>query len=95
MAKYMIEVPHEPTKIECDRSISIFLHSGSHFLTHADWGCKDGVHKAWFIMEAENRDEVITIVPPAYRSRATIIQLNQFRLEDIEDTLKLHPERPS
>ena len=90
MSKFMIEVPHEPTKLECNRSISIFLKSGSHFLSHADWGCSDGEHKAWFVMEAENKQEVLNVVPPIYRSRAKIVQLTQFRLEEIEDNLKLH-----
>jgi len=46
MAKYLVEVSHSPDKIECLHTIQIFLSSGSHFLTHADWGCLDGDHKA-------------------------------------------------
>lgn len=76
--------------MECLRAVSIFLSSGSHFLTNADWGCLDGEHKAWFFMDAENKDEVIRIVPPAYRKDTKIFQLNKFKLQDIEKLLKSH-----
>ena len=58
MSKYLIEIPHGSEKIECLRSVSILLSSGSHFLTNADWGCMDGEHKAWFFMDANSKDEV-------------------------------------
>jgi hypothetical protein len=91
MNRYLIEVPHPPEKNECMRSIAIFLQSGSHFLTNAEWGCHDGEHKALFIMDADTKEEARTIVPPAYRDRAKILQLEKFRLEEIDDYLKVHP----
>ncbi len=44
MAKFLIEVPHPEDKLGCARSIQVFLQSGSHYLTHADYGCGDGEH---------------------------------------------------
>lgn len=90
MAKYLIEIPHSSDKLECLHSVSILLSTGSHFLTNADWGCLDGVHKAWFFMDAGSKDEVLRIVPPAYRKDTIITQLNKFRLEDVEELLKHH-----
>jgi hypothetical protein len=90
MPKYLIEIPHEGERIECLRSVSILLSSGSHFLTNADWGCMDGVHKAWFLMDAESKDEVMKIVPPAFRKDTKISLLNKFRLEDVNELLKHH-----
>jgi hypothetical protein len=90
MAKFMIEVPHGTDKIECLNSVSIFLSSGSHFLSHADWGCMDGEHKAWFTMEANSKEEARLVVPPAYRRDAKILQLNSFKLEDVQELLKHH-----
>jgi hypothetical protein len=55
MTKYLVEVYHSPDKIECLHTIQIFLSSGSHFLTHADWGCLDGEHKAWFIIDVDSK----------------------------------------
>ena len=90
MSKYLIEVPHASEKIECLRSVAIFLSTGNHFLKNADWGCLDGEHKAWFFMDADSKDEVLQIVPPAYRKNAKITQLNRFNLEDVEELLKHH-----
>jgi hypothetical protein len=87
-AKFLIEVPHEVTTLECLRAIEAVLKSGSHFLTHADWGCKDGEHKAWFTAEVENKEEARAIVPPAFRSKAKIVQLNSFSLDEVEEILR-------
>ena len=92
MSKYLIEVPHGSEKIECLRSVAIFLKTGNHFLKNADWGCLDGEHKAWFFMDADSKDEVLRIVPPSYRKDAKISQLNKFRLEEVEELLKHHQE---
>jgi hypothetical protein len=92
MARFLIEVPHEDEINECRRSIAIFLSSGSHFLTNAEWGCHDGEHKAWFIMDAETKDEARIIIPPAYRDRAKIRQVEKFRKEEFDHYLSSHPK---
>ena len=89
-ARFLIEVPHEPTTVACARAVETLLKTGSHFLTHADWGCKDGEHKAWLIVEVDNKDEARNILPPAYRSQAKVVQLNAFSLEEMEDMLRQH-----
>ena len=45
MARFLIEVPHESGTVSCARANKVLLETGSHFLTHADFGCKDGVHR--------------------------------------------------
>jgi hypothetical protein len=90
MNKYLIEVHHAADIYECKQTVSVFLSSGSHFLTNADWGCKDGIHKAWFMMDADSKDEVMRIVPPAFRKDTTIIQLTKFGLSDYEDLKNRH-----
>ena len=90
MARYLIEVPHEAEVEACARVVQVFLKSGSHFLTHADWGCRDGDHKAWIIADVENKEEACRIVPPAFRSQARITTLNYFTMEEIDDILLSH-----
>ena len=90
MPKYLIEVPHEGTAQACIQAVQLFLRTGSHFLTHAAWGCKDGVHKAWITIEVTDRDEAQSIIPPEYRSTATIVQLNEFTMKDIENIISHH-----
>ena len=90
MPRYMIEVTHEKTKLECARAIEIFLNTGSHFLTNADWGCPDGEHKAWFFMDANNKNEAIMVVPPALRQHTKITELARFSMKDAIEMMNEH-----
>lgn len=89
MERFLIEVPHEAEEVACARVVQTFLRTGSHFLTRADWGCKDGDHKAWIIVEVESKEVARSIVPPDFRSQAKIVGLNRFTMEEI-DELMLH-----
>jgi hypothetical protein len=84
MARFLIDVPHDGSSAACARMVEVFLRTGSHFLTHADWGCKDGEHKAWIVVEVDSRDEARNIIPPIFRAQAKIVQLNAFVMKDIE-----------
>jgi hypothetical protein len=90
MARFLIEVPHEPAARECALAIKVLLSSGSHYLTNADFGCLDGVHKAWIIVEADSKDEARFIIPTVYRPLAKVIQLNKFSLAEIDEMLERH-----
>jgi hypothetical protein len=92
MARFLIEVPHEAGKVECARAVQILLSTGSHFLTHAEWGCLDGEHEGWLIIELESKQEARSILPPAYRSQAKIVELNKFTMEEIEGILRHHED---
>jgi nicotinate-nucleotide pyrophosphorylase len=88
MGKFLIEVPHEEEVLACARVVEIFLKTGSHFVTHADWGCRDGEHKAWILVDVDNKEEARRILPPAFRSQAKIVSLNKFSMEEIDDIVK-------
>lgn len=90
MARFLIEVPHEEELRACARVVQLFLATGSHFLTHADWGCEAGVHSAFFMVDAENRDEALRILPPQFRSEAKVTGLNKFTMEEIDSILQKH-----
>lgn len=90
MAKFLIEVPHDSRPVECLTAIQILQQSGSHYITHADYGCMDGVHKSWVTVDVASKDEARSILPPAYRPQATIVQLNRFAPEEITELLKRH-----
>lgn len=90
MKKFLVEVPHGADKHACDEAIQIFQQTGSHFLTHAEWGCLDGEHKAWIIVEVESKDEARFIIPPLFRSIAKITELTTFTAKDIPETERYH-----
>jgi hypothetical protein len=89
-ARFLIEVPHEASVVPCALAVEALLKTGSHFVTRADWGCKDGDHKAWMIVEVGSKEEARGIVPPAFRSQAKVVQLNSFTLGEIEEILRQH-----
>jgi hypothetical protein len=94
MPRFLIEVPHEVEVIACTHTIEVFLKTGSHFLTHADWGCMDGDHKAWLIVEVDDKNEARNIIPPAFRAQARIVQLNAFTMEQVEEIRQRHKAQP-
>jgi replicative superfamily II helicase len=82
--RFLIEVEHESDARACTEAVKVFLRTGSHFLTHADWGCKDGEHKAWMIVEVDSREEARSIVPSQFRAQAKVVLLNTFTMSEAE-----------
>jgi hypothetical protein len=76
VTRYVIEASH--TKEECVPVLDAILRAGAHFLTNTEWGCHDGVHTAWLIVEADSRDEARLMIPPLWRDRTQLVALNKF-----------------
>ena len=91
--RFLIEVPHDNTAYACARAAELLLRTGSHFMTHADFGCSDGVHKAWIVVDVDSKEEARNILPPVYRRQATIVQLCKFGLAELDDLIKRHQSR--
>lgn len=90
MARFLIEVPHEADVVACARAIKILLETGSHFMTHADFGCEDGVHKAWIVVDVDSKEEARNMVPLAYRRQAIVIGLCRFGIEELDELIRHH-----
>ena len=90
MPRFLIESPHEEETLACARAAQVFFETGSHFLTNADWGCKDGEHKAWLIVEVDSKEQARGMLPPMYRTGAKIVQLNKFTTNEIDELLRYH-----
>jgi hypothetical protein len=88
--RFLIEVPHDPTPRACTEAVKVFLRTGSHFLTHADWGCKAGEHKAWIIIDVDTRNEAVNLIPSAFREHAKVVELNSFTM-DKDEMIRSHP----
>ena len=90
MPRFYIEIPHEAEKVACLRAVKVLQETGSHFLTNADYGCKDGDHAARIVVEVDSKNEALMIVPSAYRPKAKVVQLNSFSVEEIDELLRHH-----
>ena len=80
MDRYLIISPH--TEKDCSDALKQILYTG--YITHFDWGCADGEHTGWAIIEAKDAKEATMVVPPIQRSTVRAIRLNKFSPEEIE-----------
>ncbi|HVO73155.1 MAG TPA: hypothetical protein VMT35_03965 [Ignavibacteriaceae bacterium] len=80
MDRYLIETTH--TKEDCLHVLDLILAHG--FITHYDWGCDDGVHTGWAIVEADSRSEALLSVPPLIRNKARAVKIRKFSPEIIQ-----------
>lgn len=74
MERYLIETPH--TAQECHLLVGQVYAMG--YLHNFDWGCMDGVHSGWAIIEAENEAQARLAVPSIVRNKARVVRLNKF-----------------
>ena len=95
MPKFLVEVTHDAEQIACARVVKIFLASGSHYLSQAEWGCMDGEHRSWMIVDVEDKREALAIVPPLLRPATRVIGLNRFSLDQVDAILSKHPTSTS
>jgi hypothetical protein len=84
MDRYLIETPHA---VEDCRMLINQLHSQG-YLYNFEWGCADGVHCGWAIVEAESEDQARMIVPSVIRKDARVVRLLKY---DINEAGEIHP----
>ena len=80
MDRYLVETPHNGS--ECHKIYNQVMAQG--YIAHFDWGCDDGEHCGWAIVEAENHSMALMSVPPLLRDNARAIRLVKVSTEDIE-----------
>ncbi len=73
MDRYLIESPH--TDFDCLNTLKVAIAEG--YLNNFELGCEDGVHCAYVIIEAENKDQALLVVPPNLRGKAKAIRLTK------------------
>ena len=83
MPRYLIELTHGGEYADCVKALRAIEVFGSHFVTQADWGCNDGTHAGWLIVELDSRDEALQMVPVEFRHDVRIVELNKFTREQI------------
>ncbi len=70
----MIETPH--TAEDCHMLIDQIYAMG--YLYNFEWGCPDGVHCGWAIIEAESAAQARLAVPSLLRNKARVVRLCKF-----------------
>jgi hypothetical protein len=90
MGKFLIEVPYDASEVSCTKVVQIFYATGSHFLARAEWGCKNGEHCAWLLVEVEDEKQARQILPAAFRSNARIVALKRWTREEMDQLAHAH-----
>ena len=79
MKRFLVISHH--TGEDCVKALKETLAIG--YLTHFDWGCKDGIHTGWAILEAEDKNQAMLSVPTFLRSKAQVVQLYRFDADKV------------
>ncbi len=80
MERFLIESPH--TARECKLVVKLVQSMG--YLNNFDWGCREGVHTGWVMIEAENAAQALGVVPALIRNQARAIKLSKFPSEIVD-----------
>ena len=76
MATFLIESQH--TASICPWALRPVLRQATGALDEYHWGCKDGVHVGWRIVEADSKFDVLATIPRVLRPETRVVQLNRF-----------------
>jgi hypothetical protein len=79
MDRYIVIAKH--TDEMCTKALKQIESIG--YITHFDWGCKDGNHTGWVIIEADSHAEALMCVPSADRPQAKAVKLTKFSPEQV------------
>jgi hypothetical protein len=82
MNRYLVETIHN--EADCQHVLEQFVFHG--FIYNYEWGCKDGCHSGWAIVEANDKNEALLTVPPHLRSKARATQLVRYTPEMIQSS---------
>ncbi|HEY4612044.1 MAG TPA: hypothetical protein VII11_03590 [Bacteroidota bacterium] len=80
MDRYLVVSPH--TVEDCMKAIKVIEAQGS--ITRWDWGCKDGEHCGWVIVEADTKAQALLAVPSIERHKARAVKLVRFTPEEVK-----------
>lgn len=82
MLRYIVESPH--TKEECLRALDEILAKSSETLNKFEWGCAEGIHTGYALIEAENEAKVRGMLPSFLSEKARVINVAKFTPEQIK-----------
>jgi len=74
MDRFLVETPH--TDENCLDLLGLINAAG--YLSHFEWGCMNGVHSGWAMIEAENEAQARLVVPPLVRGQARVVKIVKF-----------------
>ena len=80
-SQYFIESPH--TKEECLAALDAIAEHGKNALNRWDFGCMEGNHTGYAMVEAQSENEALNQVPDIIRHKARVNKVHRFSTEEI------------
>lgn len=82
MAFYMITSAHEPE--QCLDALDGILAKGTGSLNKFVFGCREGDHTGYAIVEAENRSAALDMLPDSMQETACVAKVDRLTPADIK-----------
>ncbi|HLF71707.1 MAG TPA: hypothetical protein VI759_06120 [Dehalococcoidia bacterium] len=82
MARYLVSSEH--TEEDCVRALDSVLAISQQLMARFDWGCKDGDHRGWVVVEAQDKNTAKMLLPTFIRDKAQVVALTKFTPEDVK-----------
>jgi len=82
MSRYLITSRHEPA--ECLRALDEELAKGPGVLDKFVYGCKEGDHTAYAIVESKSLSDALGLVPDFLQNSACVTRVDRFTPADIK-----------
>jgi len=82
MTKYLISSRHEPA--DCGRALDEVLAKGSGILDKFVYGCREGDHTAYALVEVKTLSDALAMVPGFLQESACITKVEKFTPAEIK-----------
>jgi hypothetical protein len=82
MARFLVSAEHTPE--DCVQALDSVMAFSRELLNRFDWGCKDGRHVGWAVVEAQDKSTARMLVPTYLRDKTHVVQLTKFTAEDVK-----------
>ena len=82
MSRYLITSQHDPA--ECLRALDEELAKGSGVLDKFFYGCKEGDHTGYAIVETKSLSDALAMVPDFLQESACVTRVDRFTPADIK-----------
>lgn len=82
MALYLITSNHEPE--QCLDALDDMLAKGTDTLNKFVFGCKEGDHTGYAIVDAESRSTALSLLPDFLQETACVSRVDRFTPADIK-----------
>ena len=82
MALFVITSKHDA--VQCLQALDEIAAKGSETLDKFVYGCKEGDHTAYAIVDADTEKDALALVPDSLLDSACITKVDKFTVDEIE-----------